>query len=304
MRTVAGRGRDGDGVTLRLGLLGPGAAGRRHLANLAGRPDAEVVAVCEGRDAGEWERMLDGERLDAVLVCTPPLVHAGPSVAALERGVPVYLEKPLARTVDDGERIVAAWRRAGVVCAVGYQWRSLASLAGLRARLAGAAPAMLVSRGIGPAESHRAEPAWFDDPAQSGGVLFELASHDIDLQRAVAGPVTAVRASAGGRGCVAVLLDFASGATGAVSVAATRAGLRPTYTLDVLAPDATIRLDLADTGGVDPRATALGGFLDAVAAGAPNALACTPADALGTLRVLAAVERSIVTGAATGTGDA
>ena len=297
MRALDRRAADGDPVTQRLGLIGPGAAGRRHLENLDARPGAEVVAVCEGRSPREWERMLAEERLDAVLVCTPPLVHAGPAVAALEAGVAVYLEKPLARGVEDGERIVAAWRAAGVVCAVGYQWRSLAALADLRTRLAGSAPAMVVSRGIGAAERNRADPRWFADPAQSGGVLFELASHDVDLQRAVAGPVAAVRAAAGGAGTgVAVLLDFTSGATGAVCVAATDQAPASAYTLDVLAPEASIRIDLADTGGVDPRATALFTFLDAVAAGDPAAVACTPADALGTLRTVAAAERAAATG--------
>ena len=131
----------------------------------------------------DWEAMFEAEPLDGVFVCTPPAVHLGPARAAFERGVPVYLEKPLARSLDDGEAIVAAWRESGVLCSVGYQWRSVDLLDRLRAELGGASPGLLVSRSLGPTERGRAG-QWFGDARQSGGILFELGSHDIDLQRA------------------------------------------------------------------------------------------------------------------------
>ena len=81
----------------------------------------------------DWEAMLAVEQLDALFVCTPPLHHARPAVAALAAGIPVYLEKPLARSLADGRAIVSAWQKSGTVCAVGYQWRSLDVLAELHA---------------------------------------------------------------------------------------------------------------------------------------------------------------------------
>ena len=109
-----------------------------------------------------------------------------PAVAALAAGLPVYLEKPLARSLADGRAIVSAWQKSGTVCAVGYQWRSLDVLAELQALLRVTAPGMLVSRSYGPTEHARRDlegrAEWFADPRRSGGILFELASHDIDLQ--------------------------------------------------------------------------------------------------------------------------
>ena len=137
----------------------------------------------------DWEAMLEAEPLDGVFVCTPPAVTSRRGPAAFERGVPVYLEKPLARSLADGEAIVAAWRASGVLCAVGYQWRSLDVLDRLRAELAELRPGLLVSRGLGPGPARPGTGTWFEDARESGGILFELASHDIDLQRAVAGPV-------------------------------------------------------------------------------------------------------------------
>ena len=55
---------------------------------------------------------------------------------------------------------------------------------------------MLVSRSVGPTEPGRAA-SWFGDPAASGGILFELGSHDIDLQQSLAGPAESVQALSG-----------------------------------------------------------------------------------------------------------
>ena len=53
---------------------------------------------------------------------------------------------------------------------------------------------MLISRSVGPTGARPRRHSWFDDPAASGGILFELGSHDIDLQQALAGPAESVQA--------------------------------------------------------------------------------------------------------------
>ncbi len=227
---------------VRVGFAGAGAISEHHLAVLGGQPGVEIAAICdldEARARGvaervgaraftDWEEMLAADVLDALFVCTPPAHHAAPAIAALARRLAVYLEKPLARSRADGEAIVEAWERSGAVCAIGYQWRSLDVLDELRAILGNAKPGLLVSRSFGPTEGARRDleraATWFADPAASGGLLFELASHDIDLQIALAGPVESVQARAssgllalaGGRSsalddAVSVLLSFTSG---------------------------------------------------------------------------------------------
>jgi predicted dehydrogenase len=136
--------------TIRAGILGAGWIGQRHAHALADRAGTEVAAVCDldAERAGEvaamaggaqvfadWREMLDQAELDALWVCPPPLAHADPAVAALEAGLPLYLEKPIARSLDDSDRIVAA-ASGGTVCAVGYQWRAVDALApcGTRSR--------------------------------------------------------------------------------------------------------------------------------------------------------------------------
>ena len=243
---------------MRVAFVGAGAIARRHCDILRKRPDVAIAAVCDvdrrragtfARDIGarvheSWEVMLETEHIDAVFVCTPPALHVDPAVASLERGLAVYLEKPLARSLADGRRIVAAWEASAAVCAVGYQWRSLDLVRELRELLRGAAPGMLVSRSFGPTESGRGDrraaagaggASWFVDPGRSGGILFELGSHDIDLQLALAGPVESVQASASTghlalagtetelHDAVALTLRFAGGGLGSVLVAWTEA---------------------------------------------------------------------------------
>jgi myo-inositol 2-dehydrogenase / D-chiro-inositol 1-dehydrogenase len=331
-------------ANLRVGLLGAGWIAERHVAVLDEFPDIRLVAVCdldtdrarsvaEPRDAtayAGWEEMLDREQLDALWVCTPPLLHREPTVAALARGIHVYLEKPLARDVEDGRAIVAAAEAADAICAVAYQWHALEVLDQLRALVADQAVGLLVGRNFGPTVGR----PWFVARSQGGGQIFERASHHIDLQRAIAGPVVQVRAVAGGvalagddpRGGVgedaiehvgSLLLHFASGALGAIHTAWTHAGQPPSYGLDVIATDATLAIELGpdrfglrgrsagepvDLSTVDPFAGSVRRFVDAVRDGDPGRVACTPADALETLRVAVACERALASGEAVSVG--
>lgn len=332
---------------MRVGFVGAGAIAQRHLAILDRHGDVETTAVCDidapraeetARTLGatahsDCESMLDRERLDALFVCTPPASHAAPAVAALQRGLHVYVEKPLARELSDGRAIISAWEASGAVCAVGYQWRSLDLLDELRGALDGAAPGLLVSRSMGPTEAARGDLAnarsgpqesWFVDPEQSGGILFELGSHDVDLQLALAGPVESVQAAAVAgllalagtsasrlHDAVAAILHFTGGALGVIQVAWSPEAQPPVYALDVVAADAALHLDLDPTfhlhgraGGVkvtargaeDPRESTLARFLDAARKGQPGQVACSPTDALGTLQVVLACETAVATG--------
>jgi len=328
---------------VRVAVVGAGAIARTHLGHLAALGH-EVAAVCDpaperaralaeaaGADAyADWRPMLEATEMDALFVCSPPATHAAPAVAALARGIPVYLEKPLARSFADGRDIVTVWETSGCVCAVGYQWRSLDVIAATREALAGAPPGLLVSRSYGGTEPARGDLApaaagsWFSDIRQSGGVLFELGSHDIDVQRAIAGEVESVQASAGagllalaGRDpaglhdAVSLALQFRGGGIGAIHVGWSAEGSPSTYTLDVLAAEATLALDLgaaptlrgraggepvaaADT--IDARRRTHERFFAAVERGDPGAVACTPRDAFGTLAVALACESAISTG--------
>jgi predicted dehydrogenase len=321
---------------LRIGLIGAGWIAQTHLESISQIPAATVVAVADldqarartaaetagARPYADWAELLHNgaERLDAVVVCTPPQHHREPTVAALEQGVPVYLEKPIARTQADASAIVDAVERTGVPCTVGYQWHSLAAIERIRAELSGQRLGLLLGRSIGPTASR----PWVLRRAEGGGQLLERASHHIDLQRLIAGEVVAVHARAGWvhlaererpdgdiEDVISLDLSYAHGATGAIHVAWLRSGIPGIYDLTIAASDAlmTLRLDPAFVlDGISrgqqleqpedrpPAVTAMARFLDAVRCGNQDPHLCSPADAAATLAVAVACERSLESG--------
>jgi myo-inositol 2-dehydrogenase/D-chiro-inositol 1-dehydrogenase len=318
---------------VRVGIVGAGWIAPDHV-DVLGRLGESVVAVCDldrGRAEalagpvgasvyGDVADLLEQEELDAVFLCTPPAVHREGAEAVFERGLPLYLEKPIARTSDDARAIVEAAERTGAVCAVGYQWHALELLDDVRRELDGQRLALLAGRSIGPTHAR----PWFLDRAQGGGNVLERGSHHIDLQRALAGEVASVQAAPSGvlvgQGCgergdiedaAALVLRFESGAVGTISLAWTRDGTPGIYGLDVVAEDGTLALtldpDFTLTGASRGRAVeskakqhpferSVQRFLEAARAGEPSRVFCTPRDALGTLAVAEACQQAIDTG--------
>jgi myo-inositol 2-dehydrogenase / D-chiro-inositol 1-dehydrogenase len=318
---------------IRVGVVGAGWIAREHRRVLESLADAELVAVCDtdperarvlaagtgARTYSDWRDLLDREDLGALFVCTPPRSHRDPAVAALSQRLPVYLEKPIARTLEDAADIVAAAGDTGTVCAVGYQWHALDLLGELPGLLAGQQVGLLVGTTIGPTQSR----PWFTDMRAGGGNLLERGSHHMDLARVVAGEVAAVQAAASrirlARGAgeagdiddaLTIMLELASGALATVIVAWTRPGQPGTYGMDIIASEATLRLALDPDftlSGVNrgqpvtrraathPFEGSVRRFLNAVRDRDPGAVACTPADAATTLAVAAAAERALQT---------
>jgi len=319
---------------LSVGIIGAGWMAQEHARVIGSLDGFSLGAVCDtdrgraedlARGAGarvylDWREMLDREDLGAVVVAIPPLAHREPAVEALRRGLPVYLEKPIARTLEDAAAIVAAAESAGTVCAVGYQWHALDVLDDLRQLLEGEQIGLLVGTSIGPTQSR----PWFLDRRAGGGNLLERGSHHLDLARAVGGDVVSVQAAAGrvrlarstgdGGGdiddAVTILLELASGALATIVVAWTRPGQPGSYALDVVASDSTLRLNLDPdftlTGLSHDRPVTLRSasqpleqswrrFLRAVSERDPSAVACSPPDAAATLAVAVAAERALET---------
>jgi myo-inositol 2-dehydrogenase / D-chiro-inositol 1-dehydrogenase len=316
---------------IRVGMVGAGWIAQQHRRVLDTVADARLAAVCDidleragvlaagtgARAYSDWRDLLDREDLGALFVCTPPRSHRDPAVAALSHGLPVYLEKPIARTLEDAADIVAAAGDSGTVCAVGYQWHALDLLGELPGLLAGQQVGLLVGTNIGPTQSR----PWFTDMRAGGGNLLERGSHHMDLARVVAGEVAAVQAAASrirlARGAgeagdiddaLTIMLELASGALATVIVAWTRPGQPGTYGMDIIASEATLRLALDPDftlSGVNrgqpvtrraathPFEGSVRRFLNAVRDRDPGAVACTPADAATTLAVAAAAERAL-----------
>jgi predicted dehydrogenase len=174
-------------------------------------------------------------RVRAVVLATPHSLHVDQVVAVAKAGKAVWCEKPLALTLSEAERAVAACRRAGVVLGLGNSKRTFASMLELkRVVAAGTLGDVLHIEGHFTNEhSTRVKGGWRDDPRESpGGGMTGAGLHVLDAFVNLVGPIARVDArlyshkpSPDPRDAVAALVDFTSGATGVM--ATVRAG--PTY---------------------------------------------------------------------------
>jgi predicted dehydrogenase len=120
---------------LRVAVIGVGHLGRHHARILAARPEVTLVGVLDINTARAEEvaasvgtRALTdidalGADVDAVVIAVPTDVHAKVAVPLLRRGVSALVEKPLARSLDEADALIAAARDGGGVLAVGHSER-------------------------------------------------------------------------------------------------------------------------------------------------------------------------------------
>jgi predicted dehydrogenase len=137
----------------------------------------------EARIFPDVQALLDGSELDAVVIALPTLWHRQAAVAAFERGLHVYLEKPIAATVADGEAIIAAWRQAGTVGVTGFNLRFNRLYRDMRDAIAAGAIGEPIAARSSFTACWPGEATWRLSPSTGGGALLELASHHVDLCR-------------------------------------------------------------------------------------------------------------------------
>lgn len=123
---------------MRIALVGAGAFGIKHLDGLARIDGVEVTAIVSRRldqaqevaakygarlATTEYQDVLDADDVDAVILCSPTQLHAEQAIQALEAGKHVQVEIPLADSWADSQAVVAAAKRANLVCMVGHTRR-------------------------------------------------------------------------------------------------------------------------------------------------------------------------------------
>ena len=217
---------------LRLGLAGLGSMGRNHLRVLSARTDLVLAAVADpvaatladataqtgAQGFAEPLAMIAEAELDAVVIAAPTTAHVPLALAAIERGIAVLVEKPLAATIDEGMRIVVAARAAGVPVQVGHVERFNPAVLELGRLIEDGWLSSVYS-----IASRRAGP--FPARIRDVGVTVDLATHDVDILSWIAGErpsrvyaETAQRIHATNEDLLFGLLHFPSGATGMLDV--------------------------------------------------------------------------------------
>lgn len=315
-------------MSISVAIVGAGRMGQKHLERISEMEDVRLVGVADVRReaadamaAGsgaavstDYRELLERARPDAVYFCTPPGDHAEQVIFAAERGINIFVEKPLATTVAGAMAAAAAVERHTVVCIVGYQWRYNAATEMARETL-GEAPLTLLS-----AWWYATIPPvpWIRDRRFGGGQIFEQATHLIDLMRLFGGEVATVFAAYAHNAVPeddlpnwdanAVTLRFASGAVGSVhSSYALFPGIPANNGLDLIARELLIRLhgnrvivfrrDQEPREMPAPTAPRIDrAFIDAVRRNDPGAIRSPAGESAASIVISLAANYSAVTG--------
>jgi predicted dehydrogenase/threonine dehydrogenase-like Zn-dependent dehydrogenase len=227
----AARPRSAAGGAPRVGLIGTGSFAERILIPAIQAAGGDLVGVVssQGRPSGlaaaarleASAEALIASAPDAVFVATRHDTHAALARAALQAGIPVFVEKPLALSHGELDGVTEAWEAAGVPAMAGFNRRYAASARAVRDGLAGrSGPAMVSVRvNAGPLEAGH----WLLDPQVGGGRILGEACHFVDLAAFLLGAAPReVFASAAGDGGplgsqdAVITLRFADGSVGTV----------------------------------------------------------------------------------------
>jgi predicted dehydrogenase len=180
----------------RLGFLGVGWIGRNRMEALARDGVAQVAAVADPQAealaaaaevepgavrAGSLEELLEHD-LDGIVIATPSALHADQATAALEHGLAVFCQKPLARDAAETGRVLEAARAADRLLAVDLSYRHVEALRAAHEQVASGAIGQLHTIDLVFHNAYGPDKPWFTDPELAGGgCLIDLGTHLVDL---------------------------------------------------------------------------------------------------------------------------
>jgi len=226
----------------RLAIVGAGRLSTRRIYPYIGAAGARLVGVCDldrhkaernarlwgGRVYTDMAAMLDAERPDGVIVCVGPVGHARLAPIAMERGIPVYTEKPPAPDAASALHVARISKKTGVLCTTAFKKRYSVAYNRAREWLARFDPADRYSISIDYASSHYAH-----DGQGESGFLHDFAIHAIDLVAYLFGDVEQAFAFRKGPDAYAVSLKFTCGAVGAMNLTSGRSFGVPTEEVEI-----------------------------------------------------------------------
>ncbi len=223
---------------VKIAFIGCGGNANGHMNQLSQLDGARIVAVCDvqleraqsaaekhnAHPYTEHRAMLERDDLDAVYLSLPVFAHGQPELDVIARGLPFFVEKPVAINMDIAREIEEQVAKEELITCVGYQLRYLGSTQIARAMLQNTPLNMLVGKywcGTG----HGNPDTWLRQMNKSGGQLVEQATHTIDMMRYMGGEVDTVYAMQANRvlkstDCPDVnslSMQFASGAIGSLT---------------------------------------------------------------------------------------
>jgi predicted dehydrogenase len=180
----------------RLGFLGVGWIGRHRMAAIVDSGMAQVAAIADTSAAqrdeaarvapgaallGTLDELLSAD-LDGIVIATPSALHADQAIAAAERGIAVFCQKPLARTAAEARRVIDAARQANVLLGVDLSYRYTVGMRRIRDLVRAGALGEVYAVDAVFHNAYGPDKSWCRDPELSGGgCLIDLGTHLVDL---------------------------------------------------------------------------------------------------------------------------
>lgn len=228
------------------------------------------------RTVADYHEVLADPEVDVVSICSPNFLHAEMAIAAAAARKPFWIEKPMGRYASDSRRIASAVDAAGIVTAVGFNYRNAPAIAHMKQLVEDGAIGRVTNvRGalLADYSSDALAPlTWrFERERAGSGVLGDLLSHGLDLAQHVVGRIGSVSATAEtfiterpapGTGIVdrsapgtgelkpvenedyaALLMRFDNGAIGIMDSSRIMRGPRAEYALEVYGTNGSLRWD-------------------------------------------------------------
>ena len=220
---------------IKLGLAGAGVIGQRHIKAVSAISGIDVVAIADPNSSGKavadklgvpgfdnTESMVEQAKLDGVIVATPTEHHLGPTLAALGRGYPVLVEKPVMSTEAEAEETIAAAENNDAPVLVGHHRRYYGLVNRAREIIQSGEIGSLVNIcGQWSVRKHEDyyQPEWRKQ-WQAGPILTNMI-HEMDLLRFLCGDIESISAETSNavqgfdkEDAAAIVLRFKNGAIG------------------------------------------------------------------------------------------
>lgn len=316
-------------MTVKVGFIGAGNISRGHRRHLKRMDDVAVVAVCDldrakaDEAAAEWNAgvftdyrtMLNEVEMDAVYVCVPPFAHETQEILAAEKGIALFVEKPIDLGMDTAREADAAIREHGVISCVGFQGRYLDIIDRTRELLADRQVGLAIGYWMGGLPGAY----WWRRKHLSGGQAVEQTVHVTDMARYLFGDVKTVFAG-GSTGLMTDVEDYDIEDASAATLIFENGTLATLFSacflscghrggLDIYTKDMVIEYKERKSITVVQRDRSEhfevgnpywqemdNAFIEAVRTGDGSKLRCPYSDAVKTQQVVVAVNRSLETG--------
>lgn len=316
---------------VKVGFIGCGGNANGHMRRLSGLDFVQLAAFCDvveekakataeeygGPAYTDLKEMLATEELDAVYISIPCDCHGEPERAAIEAGVPMFVEKPVHLEMGEAKELAAEVEGKGLITSAGYQERYLDVIDKAREALQDRKVGIVMGYWIGGTPKL----PWWVIRAKSGGQQVEQTTHVFDMARYLCGEVDRVFAGAC-KGIIegvpnydiedasAVTLMFKSQAIGVIWSGCYIKGAKNVPNgLDIICPDATINYNrrksvtIAGSDGVETWENENDfcldcdrGFVEAVRDDDPAKVRVSYPDAVKSLELSLAANQSLDTG--------